>query len=119
MWLLQASTILWKAGLRDAPPTRNPSISFILIRSAAFPSVTEPPYKILTDYWASFDTFLPNHSLISAWVSYAISGVAVLPVPIAQTGSYAITILDQSSINSLIALNYLEFTSFVFPDSLS
>jgi len=47
---LHASTILWNAGLSDAPPTRNPSISGFLIRSAAFPSVTEPPYKILTDY---------------------------------------------------------------------
>jgi hypothetical protein len=63
---LHASTILWKAGFSDAPPTRNPSISGYLIRSAALVSVTDPPYKILTEFWASFETFLPSHYLISA-----------------------------------------------------
>lgn len=81
--------------------------------------MADPPYKILTEFCASADTFVPSHSLISACVSYAISGVAVLPVPIAQTGSYAITIFDQSSTCSLIALSYLSFTSLVLPDSLS
>jgi len=47
---LHASTILWKAGFNDAPPTRNPSISDYLIRSAALVSVTDPPYKILTEF---------------------------------------------------------------------
>lgn len=41
--LLHASTISANAGFKDAPPTKNPSISGFLIKSEAFLSVTEPP----------------------------------------------------------------------------
>ena len=36
-------TISAKAGFNEAPPTRNPSTSFYLIKSAALASVTDPP----------------------------------------------------------------------------
>jgi len=36
------------------------------INSAAFLSVTEPPYRILVAAAASAETLVPNHSLISA-----------------------------------------------------
>jgi hypothetical protein len=47
----------------------------------------------------------------SAWASWACSGVATLPVPIAQTGSYAITIflrLDQLRVRATS-------TSYILP----
>ena len=53
-----------------------------------------PPYCILTD---SGTPFCLNHALNCPCTSWAWSGVAVTPVPIAHTGSYAITIFFQSS----------------------
>jgi len=41
--LLAAATISAKAGFKAAPPTKNPSRSGYLIKSAAFFSVTDPP----------------------------------------------------------------------------
>ena len=41
--LLHALTMSVNAGLREAPPTRNPSMSALPINSAAFFSVTDPP----------------------------------------------------------------------------
>jgi len=41
--LLTVSTIVANFSVREAPPTRNPSMSFWPIRVSAFASVTEPP----------------------------------------------------------------------------
>src|SRR6266550_9041084 len=61
----------------DAPPTSAPSTSGWLRRTAALSGLTEPPYSTGT---SSID-------LMNRCASCAISGVAVLPVPIAHTGS--------------------------------
>src|SRR5438309_2376170 len=61
----------------DAPPTSAPSTSGWLSRTAALSGLTEPPYSTGT---SSID-------LMNRCASCAISGVAVLPVPIPHTGS--------------------------------
>src|SRR6266550_3044840 len=61
----------------DAPPTSAPSTSGWLSRTAALSGLTEPPYSTGT---SSID-------LMNRCASCAVSGVAVLPVPIAHTGS--------------------------------
>lgn len=43
----------------------------------------------------SSDTFFLSQSRTDTWTSWACWGVATLPVPMAQTGSYAITISSQ------------------------
>ena len=48
----------------------------------------------------SGDTLVFNQSRMAAWTSWACSGVATFPVPIAQTGSYAITTSAQFEILS-------------------
>jgi len=72
---------------KDAPPTKNPSISGWDNKSPAFFPVTDPPYWILIFYEISSDALSFTHDLINLWADWAISGVAFLPVPIAQTGS--------------------------------
>src|SRR5512132_4680726 len=62
---------------RDAPPTSAPSTSGWASSSSAFSGFTEPPYSTGTS----------SRDLMKACAACAISGVAVLPVPIAQTGS--------------------------------
>ena len=37
-----------KSGFKEAPPTRDPSISGQAAKSRQFAAVTEPPYNILT-----------------------------------------------------------------------
>src|SRR4051812_1709743 len=61
----------------EAPPTRAPSTEGCASRSAAFSGLTEPPYS----------TGASSSDFTKSWAWFAISGVAVLPVPIAQTGS--------------------------------
>src|SRR2546421_577994 len=66
---------------RDAPPTRAPSTSGCASSAPALSGLTEPPYRIGAS----------SSDLMKACASWAISGVAVRPVPIAHTGSYAST----------------------------
>src|SRR5205085_2561241 len=61
----------------DAPPTSAPSTSDWPRSSAAFSGLTEPPYSTGTS----------SRPLTNACASWASSGVAVFPVPIAHTGS--------------------------------
>src|SRR5690606_12883985 len=70
----------------DAPPTRPPSMSSRANRSAAFAPLTLPPYRMIRPaaIVASCAAIIRR---IRAWTSCACSGVALLPVPIAQTGS--------------------------------
>src|SRR5574340_123524 len=74
------------AALSEAPPIRPPSISGMENNSAAFDAFTLPPYWItsLSATAGSRAAILPR---IKAWTACACSGVAVLPVPIAHTGS--------------------------------
>mmetsp|Transcript_75098 Transcript_75098/g.218012 ORF Transcript_75098/g.218012 Transcript_75098/m.218012 type:complete len:210 (+) Transcript_75098:163-792(+) len=106
-------------GFNDAPPTRNPSMSGLVINSAQFSGVTLPPYWIRMLSATSADTADFKYARIAACVSCAWSGVATLPVPIAQTGSYAITTLDQSLTFVVMADNWRLFTSSVLPASRS
>src|SRR5215210_702167 len=66
-----------ESGSSDAPPTSAPSIEDRERSSAAFSGLTDPPYR--TGRWST--------PLMNACASSACSGVAVLPVPIAHTGS--------------------------------
>src|SRR5687768_16881883 len=85
----QASAILIHVvGSRLAPPTRSPSISGAAISVDAFPTLTLPPYRI--------GISLPRVPIIEisserskVCIAEASVGVAVSPVPIAHTGSYA------------------------------
>jgi hypothetical protein len=45
---LAAAIISKNSGFNDAPPTKNPSMFYLAISSAAFLPVTDPPYIILT-----------------------------------------------------------------------
>src|SRR5262249_41511393 len=75
------------AGSRLAPPIRPPSMSGWAKSSAALPGLTLPPYWIRT---RSPTPCRPStRPRMNAWAACAISGVAVSPVPIAQTGSAA------------------------------
>lgn len=93
------------SGFKDAPPTKNPSIFGLEISSEAFFAVTDPPYYILTPFDISSEKFSAIQDLIYEWACSAYSEDAVLPVPIAHIGSYAITILDQSFIELLTEAN--------------
>lgn len=64
-----------------------------LPNSLQLAAVTEPPYWILTASATLELTVLLMYCRSALWTSWACSGVAVLPVPMAHTGSYAITTL--------------------------
>src|SRR4030095_14640849 len=70
-----------------APPTSAPSISFCFIKPAILSGLTEPPYKIRSDSAAPEECLSAKTRRINAGSSCACSGVAVRPVPMAQTGS--------------------------------
>mmetsp|Transcript_30792 Transcript_30792/g.43111 ORF Transcript_30792/g.43111 Transcript_30792/m.43111 type:complete len:203 (-) Transcript_30792:560-1168(-) len=90
------STIFRKdEAFKEAPPTKKPSISVWPFNSFAFSGLTEPPYTILMLSAISWPTAFETHLRMYEWTSCAWSGVAVLPVPIAQTGSYAITMFSK------------------------
>src|SRR5207237_191378 len=63
----------------DAPPTRAPSTSACWSSPGALSGLHDPPYRTGTS----------TSDRMNACPSCAISGVAVRPVPIAHTGSYA------------------------------
>src|SRR5581483_10354740 len=65
----------------DAPPTSAPSTAGCARSDAALSGFTEPPYR----------TGASSNDLMNSCASCAWSGVAVRPVPIAHTGSYART----------------------------
>jgi len=75
------------SGFREAPPTKNPSIFGYLIRPGAVFALADPPYKILVELAISSDTLSLSQDLVKLMASSACSGEAVLPVPMAQTGS--------------------------------
>src|SRR5262245_12981108 len=75
---------------RLAPPTRAPSMSGQARRSRAFSFVTLPPYWMRTVSAVTAPWWSRSQVRIAAWAACAWSGVAVSPVPIAHTGSYAI-----------------------------
>ena len=71
----------------DAPPIKNPSRLTIFFNSLIFFGLTDPPYRI-------FGGFDLNCFFIKAIVCSRSLILGILPVPIDQTGSYAINILD-------------------------
>ena len=75
------------SGFKEAPPTKKPSISYCLMSSPEFFSLTEPPYWIRIPSATSLLTLSAKYSLMYLCTSCAWSGVATFPVPIAQTGS--------------------------------
>jgi len=67
--LLTMLTMSSKVALREAPPTRNPSMSFCVIKLSAFCSLTDPPYMILV-YWATTSELLAlTHFLMKSCIS--------------------------------------------------
>ena len=74
----------------DAPPIKKPSILSILIKFFIFFGLTEPPYKTL-DFENFFDLF--KVSLINLIFFIKLFSVGIIPVPMDQTGSYAIITL--------------------------
>mmetsp|Transcript_58611 Transcript_58611/g.154002 ORF Transcript_58611/g.154002 Transcript_58611/m.154002 type:complete len:217 (-) Transcript_58611:393-1043(-) len=86
-----ALTMSANSGLSDAPPTRNPSMSGHAESSGAFLAFAEPPYWMRIIAAQNSETLAAIHARISLCVSCACCGVATSPVPMAQTGSYAMT----------------------------
>ena len=72
---------------RLAPPTRRPSTSGWAIKPAAVDDFTEPPYWMRVRAAKSLPSKSARRKRISACTSWACSGVATRPVPIAHTGS--------------------------------
>ena len=67
----------------EAPPIRNPSIFLIILNSLIFFGFTDPPYKTLLLFALFF---------IKLMVFNNSPDFGITPVPIDQTGSYAIII---------------------------
>ena len=88
------------SAFKEAPPINPPSTSLQENNSCALSALQLPPYKIETlfaraESYKSLIVFL-----INACISCACCAVAVSPVPIAQTGSYAIINLENSSVEN-------------------
>merc|ERR1719474_239344 len=102
--LLRACTALmmaaYESAFNDAPPTRKPSMSGCAINSSQFAGFTDPPYISRMALDTSSDTLSLNHFLNVACVVCALSLSQATPVPMAQTGSYAITILLHADLSS-------------------
>src|ERR1039458_4952643 len=71
----------------EAPPTSAPSTSGWLINSFAFAGLTLPPYWMRTFFAVPSSKIFTSNPRMNACASCACCVVAVLPVPIAQTGS--------------------------------
>jgi hypothetical protein len=56
------------------------------IRASTFSGFTEPPYWMQI-CWPASPKRTASRPRMNAWTCWAVSGVAVRPVPIAQTGS--------------------------------
>ena len=78
---------MYESSTNEAPPTKAPSISGCSNNAFKPSGLTDPPYWILT--WSA--TSCPYNSATTERIypqtSWAISFVAVFPVPIAHTGS--------------------------------
>src|SRR5581483_6766890 len=85
-----AATAANSSGSRLAPPTSAPSIASGASTSAAFSGFTDPPYRIRTAAPAASSRAAMRERM-NAIASAACSGLALRPVPMAQTGSYATT----------------------------
>mmetsp|Transcript_45022 Transcript_45022/g.101648 ORF Transcript_45022/g.101648 Transcript_45022/m.101648 type:complete len:206 (+) Transcript_45022:360-977(+) len=85
------------SGLREAPPTRKPSMSGHAESSGALAAFADPPYWMRISSAVFWSTAPAIQSRMALCVSWACSGEAVTPVPMAHTGSYAITTRDLSS----------------------
>src|SRR5262249_59894244 len=79
---------------RLAPPTRAPSTSSSAMSSRMLSGLTLPPYRMRQAPAASPPNHCRSRFLMCACASPACAAVAVRPVPIAHTGSYAITSSD-------------------------
>ena len=75
------------SALSEAPPIRPPSMSLWAKSSFALDGLQEPPYRIVTSSARALPNFSARTLRMKAWISSACSAVAVLPVPMAQTGS--------------------------------
>lgn len=82
--------------MEDMNPTHVQASHMVSLINTFWPS-TSPPYRMRTDAATSGETFSDSHWRRLACTSCAWSGVAVLPVPIAHTGSYAITTFSHRS----------------------
>ena len=71
---------------RLAPPTRQPSTSAFAMMPATFAALTDPPYWMRTASPAASPHVSATRPRTAAQTSWASSGVATSPVPIAQTG---------------------------------
>src|SRR5207237_722396 len=76
-----------------APPTSTPSSSCSASSSATFFAFTLPPYSTR----GAAAPRPPSQARISRCTAAASRGVALRPVPIAQTGSYATTRRDRAA----------------------
>ncbi len=65
---------------------------------------------IRTDSATAAETFVFSHERSTACTSWAWAGDAVLPVPMAHTGSYATTILSQFVVRSAYACGNAKVT---------
>mmetsp|Transcript_18350 Transcript_18350/g.44307 ORF Transcript_18350/g.44307 Transcript_18350/m.44307 type:complete len:255 (+) Transcript_18350:1041-1805(+) len=110
----------------EAPPTRHPSISGCAISPSTLSGVTDPPYWIRVACATSSPYNDARTVRRYPWTSLASSAPQTRPVPIAQTGSYAMTtssicsfVTPTKSFDSCIAqtsfLIFKSYSSFVSP----
>src|SRR5262245_56990348 len=93
-----ALTITAKSSaFNDAPPISPPSTSGWANISAAFWALQDPPYKMVVESATDLPYFLATSTRMAWCISWACALVAVLPVPMAQMGSYAMITLRKSS----------------------
>merc|ERR1719253_1735385 len=85
------------SGFSEAEPTRKPSMSGHAESLGAFLALAEPPYWMRMFSAHSALTLVLSQSRSSLCVSCACSAEAETPVPMAHTGSYAMTTLAGSS----------------------
>ena len=83
----------------DAPPIKNPSQQSIFFKLDIFFDETEPPYKTGTFFLKSF--LIKSLIFLKKLSKYTFFGI--MPVPIDQIGSYAMTILPRYLLLSLNA----------------
>jgi len=79
------------SGSRLPPPTKTPPILCLLVKFLTFAELTLPPYKTCKSPFSFSD---------KATLS-ALSGVSGVPLPIANTGSYATIFTPFGMISSL------------------
>src|SRR5437660_2495407 len=107
--------------LRLAPPTRQPSQLSSSTYDVTLAALTLPPYSTRTRPAASAPNASSNRRRITSIVAPAWAGSALRPVPIAQTGSYAMTSRSTTSAVSgcSAAESCRRHTVSVWPESSS